>query len=137
MQSVWIGIWSWFGGSWSRIKRKKWKKWQKKSWKTVFFHFAWTCGKFAQSCEMDQKRIWLRLKGKTGNWFRMTMRKFRTIVQNCIFFPDFFVKKVFGRPLRWCQVSTWPWPINRNLIYSFKGDIHTFSNCKIFQIFSL
>ena len=45
----------------------------------------------------------------------------RTIVQNCIFFPDFFVKKVFGRPLRWCQVSTWPWPINRNLIYSFKN----------------
>ena len=69
----------------------KWLRWiQKKemwemtkiSWKTMFFHFAWTCGKFAQSCEMDQKRIWLRLKGKTGNWFRMTMRKFRTVMRN-------------------------------------------------------
>ena len=31
----------------------------------------------------------------------------------------FLGEKAFRRPLRWCQVSTWPWPLNRNLIYSF------------------
>ena len=123
------------------IQKKEMGEMAKRSWKTMFFHFAWTCGKFAQSCEMDQKWIWLQLKGKNENWFRMAMRKFCTVLRNapgrrnwfwCIFhcakllelmrnciFPYFFGEKASGRPLRWCQVSTWPWPINRNLIYSF------------------
>ena len=49
-----------------------------------------------------------------------------TIVRNCwgscetIIFSRFLVKEASRRPLGWCQVSTWPWPINRNLIDSFK-----------------
>ena len=76
--------------------------------------------------------------------FRMNIRKIRTVLRNapgmrnwcwCIFhfaqsckivrahaklyFSIFFGEEASKRPLRWCQVSTWPWPINRNLIYSF------------------
>ena len=42
--------------------------------KTMFFNFAWTCEKFAQTCEMNQGGFWLQLKGRSENWFRMTMR---------------------------------------------------------------
>ena len=83
-------------------------------------------------------------KGKSENWFRMTMRnaprrrkwcwwifhfaqsceivgahaKLLELVRNCIF-SKFLDEEASRRPFRWCQVSTWPWPINRHLIYSF------------------
>ena len=41
------------------------------------------------------------------------------------------------RTLRWCQVSTWPWPINRNLIFLMKEAFWIFLICRIFQISSL
>ena len=106
-----------------------------------------------------RRQFWLQLKGKSKSWFRMTMRKFhtimrnaprrqiwvlvhfplRTIVRNCwssceiAFFSRFLGKEASERPLKWCQVFTWPWPINRNLIYLF-WEKYTFSNCKTFQI---
>ena len=83
--------------------------------------------------------------------FRMTMWKFRTGMQNapgmrnwcwCIFhfaqsceivgacaklhFSRFLGEEVSEIPLGWCQVSTWTWPINRNLIYSFGGLLDIF-----------
>ena len=48
---------------------------------------------------------------------------FRTIVRNCIFSRS-LSEEASRRPLRWCQVSTWPWSINRNLIYSFEDFRH-------------
>ena len=49
----------------------------------------------------------------------------RIIVRNCIF-SRFLDEETSGRPLRWCQVPTWPWPINRNLIYSLKKTFRYF-----------
>ena len=132
----------------------RWLKWNqekvieemtKRSWKTMFFNFAWTCEKFAQSCEMDQRGIWLQLKGKKWKLIshdhakilhshakcsrkvKMVLINFplRIIMRNCIF-SRFLGEEASGRPLRWCQVSTWPWPINRNLIYSLKKTFRYF-----------
>ena len=94
-------------------------------------------------------------KGKSENWFCMTMRKFRTVMRNapgrrkwcwwifhfaqsceiCIF-SRFLGEKASERPLRWCQVSTWPWPKIETWFTHF-GDFYTFSNCRMFQISSL
>ena len=89
-------------------------------------------------------------QGEFESWFRMIVRKFRTIMRNGLgscgyyyyiidfarpckngFLPmnwlssckmvvlllnsRFLNRQAFGRPLRWCQMSTWHWPINRNL----------------------
>ena len=70
-QCTWIKIWSWIEGGWGGFKRKKWEKWQKGVEKLCFFishsYAKWTI-----------KQFWLQLKGKTKNWFRMTMQKFRS-----------------------------------------------------------
>ena len=142
MQSVWIGIWSWFEGSWSGIKRKKWKKWQKRVEKLCFSishehaknshsRAKWTRKKFGYSskgklktdfawpCEMLQE-------GEIGADAFSTSHncvKLLELVQNCIFSRS-LSEEASRRPLRWCQVSTWPWSINRNLIYSFEDFRH-------------
>ena len=76
-QCTWIKIWSWIEGGWGGFKRKKWEKWQKGVEKLCFFishsYAKWTI-----------KQFWLELKGKTKNWFRMTMQKFRTIMRNAL-----------------------------------------------------
>ena len=124
----------------------------KKKLKNQAFSFRMNMRKIRTVVWIETERILVAAqKGKSENWFRMTMRKFhtimrnaprrqiwvlvhfplRTIVRNCwssckiTFFPDFFGEKASVRPLRWCQVSTWLWPINRNLIYSFE-DFFTF-----------
>ena len=33
----------------------------------------------------------------------------------------FLNEEAFRRPLRWCQISTWHWPINRNLNISLRS----------------
>ena len=122
MQSVCIGIWSWFGGSWSGIKRKKWKKWKKwqKELKNYVFLISHEHAENSHSrAKWTKREFGYSLKGKSENWFRMTMRKFRshakcsrktkmvlmnfplrTIVRNCwssceitFFFSNFLVKK--------------------------------------------
>ena len=151
-------IWRWL--KWNQ--EKEIEEMTKRSWKTMFFNFAWTCEKFAQSCEMDQRGIWLQLKGKKWKLIshdhakilhnhakcskkaKIVLMNFplRTIMRNCwnsckiAFFYRFLGEEAFERPFRWCQVSTWPWPINRNLIYSFWKDIYI-SNRRTFQISSL
>ena len=95
-------IWRWL--KWNQ--EKEMEEMAKRSWKTMFFNFAWTCEKFAQSCEMDRRGIWLQLKGekwklishshaKCSRKTKMVLMNFplRTIMQNCIFFLDFLVKK--------------------------------------------
>ena len=108
-------IWRWL--KWNQ--EKEMEEMAKRSWKTMFFNFAWTCGKFAQSCELDQRGIWLQLKGekwklilhdhaknshshaKCSKKTKMVLMNFPlcTIVQNCwssceiAFFPNFLVKK--------------------------------------------
>ena len=112
----------------------------KKSWKTMFFSFR---------MNMRKIRTVVR-NGPEGNLVaaqkdRMTMWKFRTVMRNAprrrkwcwwifhfaqsceivgahakLHFSRFLGEKASRRPLRWCQVSTWPWPINKNLIYSFR-----------------
>ena len=137
------------------IAKSSWKK------KTCFFNFAWPCEIFAQSCEMKRNGLWLQhTKGKVKTDFawpyeifaqscemlqedKISVDAFSTshncanllgLVRNRIF-SRFLGEEASRRPLRWCQVSTWPWPINRNLINSFK-DFFIFPNCKTFQISS-
>ena len=127
----------------------------KRNWKIKYFYFAWSCKNHAWLCEIDQKVFVLQTKGESQNWFCMIMRKFRTVMQNALgrqklmllYFlfctimrncwtsckmvilllnSRFLGEEASERPLRWCQVSTWPWPINDNLIFSFKELFGTF-----------
>ena len=146
MQSIWIGIWSWFGGSWSGIKRKKWEKLQRGFEKACFSishdhakfshsHAKWNrrgvgCSilrekwkaishdheKFSHSHAKRFKKMKMKLMDFP---LRTIMRDCWGLVRKCIF-SRFLDEEASGRPLRWCQVSTWPWPINRNVIDSFK-----------------
>ena len=84
MQLVWTRIWSWFGGGWSGIKKKKWKKWQKRVEKLCFSISHEHAKNSHSRAKWTRKLFWLQLKGKTKNWFRMTMRKFRTIMWNAL-----------------------------------------------------
>ena len=142
-------IWRWL--RW--IQKKEIEEMTKKSWKIKYFHFVWSCENLAWLCEMDQNEFLLQTKGKPQGWFRMIMwnaperRKLlllhflvRTIKRNCWISCEmtilllnfrFLREEASVRPLRWCQVSTWPWPINKNLIFSFRG-LLDISNCRIF-----
>ena len=154
MQSVWIGIWSWFGGSWSGIKMKKWEKLQKRVEKPCFSilhehaknsHNRVNWNRMDFGCNTPREK-WklishdhvkiLHSHAKRSKKTKMVLMDFplRIIVRNCIF-SRFLDEETSGRPLRWCQVPTWPWPINRNLIYSFK-DFWYISNFRTFQISS-
>ena len=67
----------------------------------VKIDFAWPCETFAQSCEMLQV-------GENGADEFSTSHnraKLLELVRNCIF-SRFLGEEAFGRPLRWCQVST-------------------------------
>ena len=88
-------------------------------------NFVWSCENFAQSCKMLQE-------GENVADAISTLHNHAKLH----FFSRFLGKEAFGRPLRLCQVPTWPWSINRNLIYSFEDFLH-FSHCRTFQIFSL
>ena len=94
--------------------------------------FAWPCEIFAQSCEMLQQ------DENAADGFSNSHHhaKLLRLVRKCIF-PGFLDEEASGRPLRWCQVSSWPWPINRNVIDSFKEPFDTFSNCRTFHTSSL
>ena len=78
--------------------------------------FAWPCEIFAQSCEMLQE------DENNADAFSILHNHVNLLglVRNHIF-SRFLCEETFRRPLRWCQVSTWPWPINRNLIDSLKN----------------
>ena len=139
MPSVWIGIWSWFGGSWSEIKRKTWEKWPKEVEKPCFSISHEHAKNSHKRAKWTRRGILVAAKGekwklishdhakishnhtKCSKKMKMVLMNFplHTIVWNCIF-SRFLDEEASGRPLRWCQVSTWPWPINKNLIYSFK-----------------
>ena len=144
MQLVWTGLWSWLGGGWGGFKGKKLKK-------ISHDHAKWT-----------RRHFLLQIKGKSQSWFRMTMRKFRTVMQNApkrwklvlmhfwlrtnmgncwslcemtmlLLNSRFLGKEASRRPLRWGQVSNWPWPINRNLIFSWKEFFWTFLIVEFFK----
>ena len=91
---------------------------------------TWSCENFTQSCEMLQEDV---------NCY-CCIFLFHIIMRNCLSSCEmtilllnsrFLDEEASGRPLRWCQVSTWPWPINRNLIFSWKSFLDI-SNCIIF-----
>ena len=91
--------------------------------------FAWPCEKFAQSCEMLKE-------DENGADELSTLHnctKLLELMRNCIF-SKFLGEEAFEKPLRWCQVSTWLWFINRNLIYSFCGEIY-FLIVELFRFF--
>ena len=142
---VWTKLWSWIEGGGGGLKMKKWEKLQRGVEKTCFsishdhakiWHsyvkwnrvglatthkgnvksdFAWPCEIFAQSCETLQQ------DKNAADGFPISHHhaKLLRLVRKCIF-SRFLDEEASERPLRWCQVSTWPWPINRNVIDSFK-----------------
>ena len=139
MQSIWIGIWSLIEGGGDGLKMKKWEKLQGRVGKACFSishdhakwnridlvvadkgnvksGFAWPCEIFAQS--------WEKLQQDENNADRSSTSHHRAkllgLTRKCIF-SIFLDEEVSERPLRWCQVSTWPWPINRKGIDSFKN----------------
>ena len=82
MQSVWIGIWSWFGGSWSGIKRKKWEKLQRGVERTCF-SISHDHAKISHShTKWNRKVVAAAPRDIVTKWFRMTMRNFRTVMRN-------------------------------------------------------
>ena len=118
-------IWRWL--KWNQ--EKEMEEMAKRSWKTMFFNFAWPCEKFAQSCEMLKE-------DENGADELSTLHnctKLLELMRNCIF-SKFLGEEAFEKPLRWCQVSTWLWFINRNLIYSFCGEIY-FLIVELFRFF--
>ena len=78
-------------------------------------NFAWPCEIFAQSCETLQEDE----NNAKGSSTSHHCAKLLGFMRKCIF-SRFLDEEASERPLRWCQVSTWPWPINRNVIDSFK-----------------
>ena len=155
MQSVWIGIWSWIEGGRGGLKMKKWEKLQKGVEKTCFSishdHAKWNRMGFGFSILREKWKSISHDHAKFSHSHAKRSKKtkimlmdppLRTIVRSCWgscenVFSLYFLDEIDSRrPLRWCQVSTWPWPINRNLIDSFK-DFWYISNLRTFQISSL
>ena len=121
--------WRW----WGWIKNEEMREITKRSWKNMFFNFTWPCEIFAQSCKMLQK------DENEADGFSTShhLVKLLRLVRKCIF-SRFLNEEASGRPLRWCQVSSWPWPINRNMIDSFKKLFYIFLILKLFRfLFSL
>ena len=133
MQSVWIGIWSWIEGGRGGLKMKKWEKLQGGVEKAYFSishdHAKWNRMSFGYSILREKWEAISKRSRKTKIMLRDP--PLRTIVRSCWgscenVFSLYFLDEIDSRrPFRWCQVSTWPWPINKNLIYSFK-DFFTF-----------
>ena len=114
----------------------------KRSWKIMYFHFAWSCENSAQSCEMDQKAFLLQIKREISKLISHDLvkishshAKLLELVRKCwislemdilLLNSRFLGEKASRRPLRWCQVSTWPWPITRNFIFSFEETFRHF-----------
>ena len=55
--------------------------------------------------------------------FRTTMRNWLSSCEMVILLlnSSLLDEEVSRRQLRWCQVSTWPWILNNNLIFSWKS----------------
>ena len=131
---------------------KKIEEMTKKNWKITHCNFACLCKldrgkiiyinlkkkKFTPPCEILQLcakwsksfftycyySLWnfVWLCGNVG-----ACPKWPNLMQNCVFGPSsiFFLNlKVFKIPIRVCQVSTWPYPINRNLNFSLRTFWH-------------
>ena len=155
MQSIWIGIWSWIEGGRGRLKMKKWEKLQRGVGKTCFSishsHAKWIRVGLAGAHKGMWKVIthdhakFSHSHAKHSSKTKMQLMDFlpRIIMRNCwgscenVFFSRFLDEEASGRPLKWCQVSFWPWPINRNMIDSFKNFLWIFPNCRTFQTYSL
>ena len=111
------------------IKNEEMGEIAKRSRKSMFFNFTWPC-------EMKQNEFWLQhtkrkvrsnfetLQEDENNADRSSTSHHRAkllgLTRKCIF-SIFLDEEVSERPLRWCQVSAWPWPINRKGIDSFKN----------------
>ena len=119
--------WRW----WRWIKHEEMREIAKRSRNSMIFDFAWPCEIFAQSCETLQEDE----NNAKGSSTSHHCAKLLGFMRKCIF-SRFLDEEASEKPLRWCQVSTWPWPINKNLIDSFK-DFGYISNCRTFQISSL
>ena len=120
--------WRW----WRWIKNEEMREIAKRSRKSMFFNFAsWPCEIFAQSCKTLKEDE----NNADGSSTLHHRAKLLGLVRKCIF-SRFFDEEAFRRPLRWCKVCTWPWPINRNGNDSFKNFL-IFPNCRTFQISSL
>ena len=57
------------------------------------------------------------------HWFRTTMWNWFSSCEMVILLINSKLLNGEGprRPFKWCQVSTWPWQINRNLNFSLKS----------------
>ena len=93
----------------------------------MFLNFAWPCEIFAQSCETLQKNE-IEVDGFSTSHHHARSLRARAKVHSLQILDE----EVSGRPLKCCQVSFLPWPINRNVIDSFKN-FRIFSNCRTFQ----
>ena len=108
--------------------------------------FTWSYENFSWLCEMDKRRkINYRLRKmcklishdhdkisdthakwsrKCFNMLQLLTLEFLTIVRNVNILCEMLNFQIslnlegFRSPMRGCQVSTWPWPINRNLNFS-------------------
>ena len=76
--------------------------------------FAWTCENFSHSCKMPQEAIIVAAEFLISSSCEkdILLLNFRLLDE-----------EASGRPLRWCQMSTWPCPINRNLNPSCKREM--------------
>ena len=140
MQSVWIGIWSLIEGGGDGLKMKKLEKLQGRVGKACFSisHSYAKWNRMGVGCSILREK-WKEISHdhakfshshvKRSRETKMKLMDFplRTIMRNCwglmrkCIFSKFLDEEASRRPLRWCQVSTWPWPINRNVIDSFRN----------------
>ena len=152
MQSVWIGIWSLIEGGGDGLNMKKWDKLQRGVEK-AYFSISHDHAKFSHShakwnrmgvgCSILREK-WKAISHNHAKRFRKTKimlmdPPLRTIVRSCWgscenVFSLYFLDEIDSRrPFRWCQVSTWPWPIIETWLTHLET-FDTFSNCRTFQI---
>ena len=94
--------------------------------------FTWTCKNFTLSCEMVQKVV--------ATVTPLISHDHAKLLSSCKMISLLLNSRSLNgeaseRPLRWYQVSIWPWPINRNLNFSLKDFLDTF-DFRIFYILS-
>ena len=80
--------------------------------------FAWICENLAQSCKMVQKAANAAIAPLISHDHAKLILFVRNGWKSCemlILLPNSRLLKGENsrRPLKWCQVSTWPWHINR------------------------
>ena len=129
-------------------QKKEMEEMTKRSSKTKCCIFAWSCENFAWLCELDQRRDfccrlrkmcklilhehakisqshtkWSKKLLLLLHWFCTTMWNWFSSCETVILLLNFRLLNGESpeRPFKWCQVSTWPWHINRNLNLSLKS----------------